>query len=93
MKHIRAAFAVPLLVWAVATSRASVLSAYVQASVAAFGIAPSGTAESIAARSTSGNGASCVMRNASTPPALCPTKCSRSKPPTACSSFVSVAIK
>lgn len=41
---------IDVLIWISATSRASVLSAYVQASVAAFGIAPSGTAESIAAR-------------------------------------------
>ena len=38
------------LVWISATNRASALSAYVQASAAAFGIEPSGTAESVAAR-------------------------------------------
>jgi tetratricopeptide (TPR) repeat protein len=38
------------LIWISATSRASVLSAYVEASTAAFGIAPTGTAESVAAR-------------------------------------------
>jgi tetratricopeptide (TPR) repeat protein len=49
--------AIDALIWISATSRASVLSAYVQASVAAFGIAPSGTAESIAARLVSWLGA------------------------------------
>ena len=38
------------LIWISATSRASVLSGYVQASAAAFGIEPAGTAESVAAR-------------------------------------------
>jgi tetratricopeptide (TPR) repeat protein len=38
------------LIWISATDRASVLSGYVQASTAAFGIEPAGTAESIAAR-------------------------------------------
>ncbi|MBV9205137.1 MAG: tetratricopeptide repeat protein [Actinobacteria bacterium] len=38
------------LIWISATSRASVLSAYVEASVLAFGIEPTGTAESVAAR-------------------------------------------
>jgi tetratricopeptide (TPR) repeat protein len=42
--------AIDALIWISATSRASVLSAYVEASVAAFGIAPTGTAESVAAR-------------------------------------------
>ena len=41
---------VDLLVWVVATSRASVLSGYVEAAVAAMGTDPSGDAESIAAR-------------------------------------------
>ena len=38
------------LIWISATNRASVLSGYVQASAAAFGIEPAGTAESVAAR-------------------------------------------
>src|SRR5690348_16180482 len=38
------------LIWISATSREAVLSAYVEASGAAFGIAPTGTAESVAAR-------------------------------------------
>ena len=38
------------LIWISATDRASVLSGYVQASAAAFGIQPAGTAESVAAR-------------------------------------------
>ena len=38
------------LIWISATSRAAVLSGYVQASAAAFGIEPAGTAESVAAR-------------------------------------------
>jgi tetratricopeptide (TPR) repeat protein len=38
------------LIWISATNRASVLSGYVQAWAAAFGIEPTGTAESIAAR-------------------------------------------
>src|SRR6201985_1342313 len=42
--------AIDALIWISATNRASVLSAYVEASVAAFGIAPTGTAESVAAR-------------------------------------------
>ena len=42
--------AIDALIWIPATSRASVLSAYVEASVAATGIAPTGTAESVAAR-------------------------------------------
>src|SRR5215472_3883627 len=41
---------VDALIWISATNRASVLSGYVQASVAAFGIDPAGTAESVAAR-------------------------------------------
>ena len=42
--------AIDALVWIAATSRASVLSAYMQASAAATGIEPTGTAESVAAR-------------------------------------------
>jgi tetratricopeptide (TPR) repeat protein len=42
--------AVDILIWIEATSRATVLSSYVQASVAATGIEPAGTAESVAAR-------------------------------------------
>ena len=42
--------AIDALIWISATSRASVLSGYVEASVAATGIAPTGTAESVAAR-------------------------------------------
>ena len=42
--------AIDVLIWVSATNRASVLSGYMQASVAAFGIEPAGTAESIAAR-------------------------------------------
>ena len=42
--------AIDALIWIPATNRASVLSAYVQASVAATGIEPTGTAESVAAR-------------------------------------------
>ena len=38
------------LIWISATNRAAVLSGYVQASAAAFGIEPAGTAESVAAR-------------------------------------------
>ncbi len=38
------------LIWISATNRASVLSGYMQASAAAFGIKPAGTAESVAAR-------------------------------------------
>ena len=38
------------LIWISATNRAAVLSGYVQASAAAFGIEPVGTAESVAAR-------------------------------------------
>ncbi|MGH3276787.1 MAG: hypothetical protein ACRDNZ_20965, partial [Streptosporangiaceae bacterium] len=41
---------VDLLVWVTATSRASVMSAYVQAAAAAIGIDPAGDGESIAAR-------------------------------------------
>jgi tetratricopeptide (TPR) repeat protein len=41
---------VDALIWISATSRASVLSGFVQASVAAIGIVPTGTAESVAAR-------------------------------------------
>jgi len=41
---------VELLVWVVATSRASVLSGYVEGAVAAMGADPAGNAESIAAR-------------------------------------------
>jgi tetratricopeptide (TPR) repeat protein len=42
--------AIDALIWINATSRSSVLSAFVQASVVATGIEPTGTAESIAAR-------------------------------------------
>ncbi len=42
--------AIDILVWISATSRSSVLTGYVEASVAATGIEPSGTAESVAAR-------------------------------------------
>ena len=42
--------AVDALIWISAASRASVLSGFVQASVAALGIEPTGTAESVAAR-------------------------------------------
>ena len=42
--------AVDALIWISATNRASVLSGFVQASVAAIGIEPTGTAESVAAR-------------------------------------------
>ena len=42
--------AIDILVWISATSRSSVLSGYVEASVAATGIEPTGTAESVAAR-------------------------------------------
>jgi tetratricopeptide (TPR) repeat protein len=42
--------AIDALIWISATSRTSVLSGYVEASVAATGIAPAGTAESVAAR-------------------------------------------
>ena len=42
--------AIDALIWISATNRASVLSAFVQASVAATGIEPTGTAESVAAR-------------------------------------------
>jgi tetratricopeptide (TPR) repeat protein len=42
--------AIDALVWICATSRPAVLSAYVEASVAATGIEPTGTAESVAAR-------------------------------------------
>src|ERR1700749_646769 len=42
--------AIDALIWISATNRASVLSAYVEASAAAFGIAPTRTAESVAAR-------------------------------------------
>ena len=42
--------AIDALIWISATSRASVLAGYVQASVAATGIEPTGTAESVAAR-------------------------------------------
>ena len=41
---------IDVLIWVSATNRASILSTYVQASVAAFGIEPAGTAESVAAR-------------------------------------------
>src|SRR6201989_3047116 len=40
--------AIDALIWISATNRASVLSAYVEASAAAFGIAPPGTAEAVA---------------------------------------------
>ena len=42
--------AIDALIWISATSRTSVLSGYVEASAAATGIAPTGTAESVAAR-------------------------------------------
>ena len=42
--------AIDVLIWISATSRESVLSVYVEASAAAFGIAPAGTAESVATR-------------------------------------------
>ena len=42
--------AIDALIWITATSRASVLSAFVQASVAATGIEPAGTAESVVTR-------------------------------------------
>jgi tetratricopeptide (TPR) repeat protein len=42
--------AIDILVWISATSRSSVLTGYVEASMAATGIEPSGTAESVAAR-------------------------------------------
>src|ERR1700759_1923321 len=42
--------AIDALIWISATSREAVLSSYVEASAAAFGIAPTGTAESVAAR-------------------------------------------
>jgi hypothetical protein len=42
--------AVDALIWIAAASRASVLSSFAQASVAATGIAPAGTAESVVAR-------------------------------------------
>ena len=42
--------AVDILVWISATSRSSILSGYVEASVKATGIEPTGTAESVAAR-------------------------------------------
>src|SRR6266704_2768425 len=42
--------AIDALMWIPATSRESVLSAYVEASELAFGIAPAGTAESVATR-------------------------------------------
>jgi tetratricopeptide (TPR) repeat protein len=42
--------AIDTLIWVTATSRASVLSAFVEASVAATGIAPTGTAESVVVR-------------------------------------------
>jgi len=45
------------LIWISAANRASVLSGYVQASAAAFGIEPAGTAESVAARLVSWLGA------------------------------------
>jgi len=41
---------VDLLVWVVATSRASVLSGYVEAALATIGVEPESDAESIAAR-------------------------------------------
>jgi tetratricopeptide (TPR) repeat protein len=42
--------AIDALIWISATSRGAMLSGYVEASAAAFGIAPTGTAESVAAR-------------------------------------------
>ncbi len=42
--------AVDALIWISATSRESMLTGYVEASAAAFGIAPAGTAESVATR-------------------------------------------
>ncbi|HEY6310608.1 MAG TPA: tetratricopeptide repeat protein [Streptosporangiaceae bacterium] len=41
---------IDILIWISATSRSAVLSAYVEASMAATGIEPTGTAESVAAR-------------------------------------------
>ena len=49
--------AIDTLIWISATNRASVLSGYVQASAAAFGVDPAGTAESVAARLVSWLGA------------------------------------
>src|SRR4029077_16681343 len=49
--------AIDALIWISATNRASVLSGYVQASAAAFGVEPAGTAESVAARLLSWLGA------------------------------------
>jgi tetratricopeptide (TPR) repeat protein len=49
--------AIDALIWISATNRASVLSGYVQASAAAFGVEPAGTAESVAARLVSWLGA------------------------------------
>jgi len=49
--------AIDALIWISATNRASVLSGYVQASAAAFGVDPAGTAESVAARLVSWLGA------------------------------------
>src|SRR6266567_750554 len=46
--------AVDALIWISATSRESMLTGYVEASAAAFGIAPAGTAESVATRLVSG---------------------------------------
>ena len=42
--------AIDMLIWITATSRASVLSTFVEASVAATGVEPAGTAESVVAR-------------------------------------------
>src|SRR6266852_9221628 len=42
--------AIDALIWISATSRESMLTGYVEASAAAFGIAPAGTAESVATR-------------------------------------------
>jgi tetratricopeptide (TPR) repeat protein len=49
---------IDMLIWVSATSRSSVLSAYAEASAAATGIEPTGTAESVAARFVSLLGAS-----------------------------------
>jgi tetratricopeptide (TPR) repeat protein len=49
--------AIDALIWITATNRASALSGYVQASAAAFGVEPAGTAESVAARLLSWLGA------------------------------------
>jgi tetratricopeptide (TPR) repeat protein len=48
--------AIDMLIWITATSRASVLSAFVEASVAATGIKPAGTADSVVVRFITGLG-------------------------------------